>query len=56
MRCTKCPHESLTVDLIEDVGLEIGGCGTVEDALRRFTRDETLEGEYVNQARSTVRI
>jgi ubiquitin carboxyl-terminal hydrolase 36/42 len=43
--CLSCRHVSATYDPCMDLSLELGVCGSVEDALRRFTAVERLDGD-----------
>eukprot|EP00882_Tetradesmus_deserticola_P013059 GHRQ01013851.1.p3 GENE.GHRQ01013851.1~~GHRQ01013851.1.p3 ORF type:complete len:157 (+),score=66.31 GHRQ01013851.1:1388-1858(+) len=43
--CLSCRHVSATYDPCMDLSLELGGCSSVEDALRRFTAVERLDGD-----------
>jgi ubiquitin carboxyl-terminal hydrolase 36/42 len=52
--CLSCRHVSATYDPCMDLSLELGGCSSVEDALRRFTAVERLDGD--NKYRCGVRL
>ncbi|WIA35078.1 hypothetical protein OEZ86_003565 [Tetradesmus obliquus] len=43
--CCSCRHVSASFDPAMDLSLELGGCASVEDALRRFTAVERLDGD-----------
>jgi ubiquitin carboxyl-terminal hydrolase 36/42 len=50
--CLSCGHVSATYDPCMDLSLELRGCNSVEDALRRFTAVERLDGD--NKYRSVA--
>lgn len=46
VHCLQCGHASRTCDPCMDLSLELGAtCTSVEDALRRFTTVEKLDGD-----------
>jgi ubiquitin carboxyl-terminal hydrolase 36/42 len=45
VRCLACCHVSASYDPCMDLSLELAGCSSVEDALRRFTAQERLDGD-----------
>lgn len=44
VKCMSCNHNSNTYDPFMDLSLELGGCSSVHDALRKFTAVEVLDG------------
>jgi len=43
--CDECGHNSDTFDLLLDISVEIGKCATVQEALRKFSAAERLDGK-----------
>ena len=46
VRCTKVPFRSERQGRFCDLQLQVSGCKSLEASLRRFTAEETLDGEY----------